>query len=113
MVFHVVLFRLRPEQPPAERQALAETLQRALESIPSIRRASVGRRVASGRDYERAMTENMEYAAVLEFDDQAGLQAYLTDQELGARFNASVAAAYVYDYEMTAGGELNQALAGW
>jgi hypothetical protein len=116
MVVHVVLFRVRPELPDDERADLAQALRRALGEIPSIRRASVGRRVTHGRTYERGMTEDMAYAALLEFDDMEGLQAYLhhpAHVELGARFNASAAAAYVYDYEMATGGRIEGALADW
>jgi hypothetical protein len=116
MVCHVVLFRVRPGLAAEERAALATALRQALATIPSIRRAHVGRRVTHGREYERAMTEDMEYAAVLEFDDMAGLQTYLhhpAHVELGARFNAAAAAAYVYDYEMAGGSSLEGMLATW
>jgi hypothetical protein len=116
MVFHVVLFRVRPAVSADDRAALGAALRQAFSAIPSILRAHVGRRVTHGREYERAMAENMEYAAVLEFADMAGLQTYLhhpAHAELGKRFNASAAAAYVYDYEMAGGASLETALATW
>jgi hypothetical protein len=50
------------------------------------------------------MPENYEFAAVLEFDDAAALEAYLrhpAHEELGRRFWASFDAALVYDYQLT------------
>ena len=63
----------------------------------------IGRRVRHGRGYEDLMVEDMEYALVLEFDDIAGLRGYLehpAHEEVGARFYGSIAAGYVYDYDM-------------
>jgi hypothetical protein len=116
MIVHVVLFRIRPELSADERRRLVESLRRALADIPAIRRAAVGRRVTHGRDYEQRMSEDMDYAAILEFADMSGLEAYLhhpAHVELGARFNASAGAAYVYDYEMESGASLERMLATW
>lgn len=103
MVCHVVLFRPRPDLTENDRQALANALDAALRTIPSVRRFSVGLRIIHGRGYEHAMTEDLHYATVIEFDDLAGLQTYLqhpAHEALGARFNASVEKALVYDYEV-------------
>lgn len=103
MVFHIVLFKVRPELSDEQRRAVFNAWKNALENIPAIRRAQVGRRIRHGRGYEGAMAEDMEYGAVIEFDDLAGLQMYLghsAHDELGTRFWESTAAAYVYDYEV-------------
>ncbi len=103
MVLHIVLFKLRQELSDEQRRALVDAWKNALESIPVIRRAQVGRRIRHGRGYEGAMAEDMEYGAVIEFDDMTGLQTYLghsAHDELGTRFWESTAAAYVYDYEV-------------
>jgi len=109
MVAHVVLFRPRPDLTDRDRQVFVVALERALREIPSIRRANVGRRLRHGQSYESAMVEDLEYGAVLEFDDLAGLRTYLEHPahiELGKCFNKSVAAACVYDYEMQVGTDL-------
>lgn len=56
-----------------------------------------------GASYEPRMTAAADYVAVLEFDDLAGLQAYLrhpAHEELGARFNQSLSSALIYDFEV-------------
>jgi hypothetical protein len=106
VIAHVVLFKPRADIGDAERQGLVEALTRALGEIPSIRRAHVGRRVLHGRPYESLMRTNYEYAAILEFDDVAGLKAYLehpAHEALGARFFAVFAEALMYDFEMRDG----------
>ena len=103
MIAHVVLFRPRPDLSAEERSALVDAFALALREIPSIRRSRVGRRVTHGRAYEQLMRENYEYAAVLEFDDFAGLKAYLghpAHEQLGERFFATFEAALMYDYEL-------------
>lgn len=113
MIFHIVLFRPRPDLTGDERDSFLRALERAASQIPQVRRFSVGRRVIHGRDYERAMPQDFEYAAVVEFDDVAGLKAYLdhpAHRELGDRFVSALAAALVYDYEMAEGGDLKALL---
>jgi hypothetical protein len=109
MLFHVVLFKPRPELSIADRAELVEALEDALRRIPSIRRFNVGRRVKHGAGYEALMSVELDYAAVLEFDDLAGLQAYLEHPAhvaLGRRFMQSLASSAIYDYQMHDAGEL-------
>jgi hypothetical protein len=109
MVFHVVLFHPRADVSVPDRVALVETLEEALRRIPSIRRFHVGRRIRHGAGYESLMTVDLDYAAVLEFDDLAGLQAYLhhpAHEALGKRFMQSLAASAIYDYAMQGPDEL-------
>ena len=106
MLFHIVLFRPRADLAPADQAGLVEALETALRRIPSIRRFHVGRRVRLGTRYEASMTTDLEYAAVIEFDDLAGLQAYLAHpahDSLGARFMQSLESSAIYDYEMQDG----------
>ena len=103
MVAHVVLFRPKPHLDATTRQRLAAAFQQALSDIPSIRRAQIGRRVTHGRPYEQLMTENYEYAAILEFDTVADLTAYLSHEAhdaLGALFFEAFDVALMYDYQM-------------
>ena len=106
MLLHIVLFRPRADLAPAERLALVEALENALRSIPSISRFRVGRRVKHGTLYEAAMAVDLEFAAVLEFDDLAALKAYLAHpahEALGKRFMQSLESSAIYDYEMQDG----------
>ncbi len=102
MVAHVVLLAPKPDLSEERRDAFIEAFERAARDIPSVRRVRVGRRIRHGAGYEGAATD-FPYAAVFEFDDLAGLQAYLAHeahQDLGARFYDSLAAALALDYEM-------------
>jgi hypothetical protein len=109
MLFHVVLFRPRAELDTAARAGLVEAVEEALRRIPSIRRFHVGRRVTHGADYESLMPVSLDYAAILEFDDLAGLQAYLqhpAHEALGQRFMCALEASAIFDYQMQGGDEL-------
>ncbi len=109
MLLHVVLFKPRPELTVAERTELVEALEHALRRIPSIRRFSLGRRIKHGAGYEALMTTDLDYAAVLEFDDLAGLHAYLehpAHRALGRRFMESLQSSAIYDYQMQSADEL-------
>lgn len=106
MITHIVLFRPRTGLSPAERSNLADALRIALETIPSIRRARIGRRVTHGRPYEQLMRVDYEFAALLDFDDQAGLKAYLehpAHEALATRFFEAFAEALMYDFELDEG----------
>jgi hypothetical protein len=106
MIAHVVLFRPRPDLAADDRHGLGEALTTALRGIPSIRRLRVGRRVTHGRGYEQMMRVDYPYAALLEFDDVAGLTAYLehpAHAELGTRFFAVFEDALMYDYDLREG----------
>ena len=78
----------------------------ALTAIPSIRRVRVGRRVTHGGGYEQLMRNDYQYAAILEFDDLAGLQAYLqhpAHDALAEHFFAAVEEALMYDFQLEEG----------
>jgi len=106
VLVHLVLFRPRPDLAPADRQQLADALTAAINQIPTVRRAQVGRRVTHGRPYEQLMRANYTHIAMLEFDDVAGLKAYLehpVHEELATRFFAAFEEALMYDYEVAEG----------
>lgn len=109
MLFHIVLFRPRSDLTPADRARLVEALEGALRRIPSIRRFHVGRRVTHGAGYEALAAVSLDYGAVIEFDDVAGLKAYLAHpahQALGSTFMRSLEASTIFDYQMQGGEEL-------
>ena len=106
MITHVVLFRTRPELSAEDRLGLGAALTAALRVIPSIRRVRVGSRVRHGRGYEQMMGVDYPYAALIEFDDLAGLMAYLehpAHTELATRFFTAFEDALMYDYELKEG----------
>ena len=78
----------------------------ALRKIPLIRRARVGSRVVHGRGYEALMQVDYQYAAILEFDDTAGLTAYLehpAHQRLASQFFEVFEQALMYDFDLKEG----------
>jgi hypothetical protein len=111
MLFHITLFRPRPDLTAADRAGLVEALESALQRIPSIRRFHVGRRVTHGAGYEALMPVSLDFAAVIEFDDLGGLQAYLehpAHEALGKRFMQSLESSVIFDYQMQGGEELRR-----
>lgn len=101
MVTHIVLMKPRADLTPADRQAFIDAFDRAMREIPTVRGVRIGRRVAHGASYEQS-TPDMDHLALIDFEDLAGLQAYLrhpAHAELGARFGQSLSAAWVYDFE--------------
>jgi hypothetical protein len=106
VIAHLVLFRLRREMSAEARGALVDAFAAALREIPSIRRARVGQRVTHGRPYEASMRVHYSHAAVLEFDDLEGLQAYFdhpAHEALASRFFDAFEEALLYDFELEDG----------
>jgi stress responsive alpha/beta barrel protein len=106
MIAHIVLFTPKRHLPSEARQALAAAFAAAIEQIPSVRRARIGRRVTHGRPYEQLMAIDYSHAAVIEFDDVNGLNAYLNDpahERLAAVFFASFEHALMYDFDLDEG----------
>ena len=103
MIVHVVLFSPRSDLSLTDRAAVLDSLTKAAREIPSIRRLRVGKRTRHGLPgYEQAMRDDYEYAVFIEFDDVAGLKAYLqhpSHAAAGQHFTASAAKALAYDYE--------------
>jgi hypothetical protein len=111
MIAHVVLFRPKPDLSSEEREQLVAAFERAVAEIPSVRGVRVGRRVTHGAGYESTSPDVADFLIVLDFDDLAGLQAYLrhpAHEELGARFNQSFSSGLVYDFAV---GTLREVLA--
>lgn len=106
MIAHLVLFSPRPDLTESAKQRLADSFEAALQKVPSIRRARVGTRLTHGRAYEGLMTVDYQYAAVIEFDDVAGLKAYLehpAHEQLGSQFFEVFEHALIYDFELKEG----------
>lgn len=103
MISHIVLFRPKSALSADERQALIASLEQAVSGIPTIRRSTIGKRILLHRDgYETQMAEHYEYAAILEFESEADLRAYLdhpSHLELGRRLFTAAEAVLAYDFE--------------
>jgi Stress responsive A/B Barrel Domain len=102
MMSHVVLMTPRPDLSATETRAFIDAFERALRDIPTIRGVRVGRRIRHGAGYEPSQPD-VQFVAVIDFDDLAGLQMYLRHPahvELGARFGQSLESGMVYDFEV-------------
>ena len=112
MIAHVVLFRPRATLTADERQALANALRGAVEGIPQITRATIGKRILLNRPgYETLMAEHYEYSAILEFDSEADLRAYLDHPAhdlLGKLLFSSAEAVLAYDFTNVAGRDISK-----
>jgi hypothetical protein len=103
MFLHIVLFRPKPDVSDSDRTAMFAALNAAAAEIPTVRRFHVGSRVTHGAAYEKMMPQDFPFAAIIEFDDLAGLQAYLrhpAHERLGELFYQLQEAALAYDYEV-------------
>jgi hypothetical protein len=110
VIAHIVLFRPRAALAADQRQALINALRGAVEGIPQIKRATIGRRILLNRPgYEAQMAEHYEYSAILEFESEADLRAYLdhpSHHELGKLLFTSAEAVLAYDFLSTSLAEL-------
>lgn len=106
MVTHVVLFRPRPDLTLDERRAFITALDHAFRNIPLIKRAQIGRRLLLDRHYDELNAANFPFVAILEFDSEQDLRAYLehpAHQMLGTQFYVTSDAALVFDFEIVPG----------
>jgi hypothetical protein len=102
MVSHLVLMTPRADLSVDDKRALIDAFEDAIREIPTVRGVRIGRRIVHGAGYE-ASAPDADYLVVLDFDDLAGLQAYLqhpAHQALGARFGQALRAASVYDFDV-------------
>ena len=105
MLVHVVLFRPKPGLGESDRAVIFSALRAAATEIPTVRRFHLGTRVTHGAAYEKVMPHDFPFAAIVEFDDLDGLQAYLahpSHDRLGELFYALQEAALAYDYSVDA-----------
>src|SRR6266853_1267761 len=76
--------------------------ERAAREIPSVRAVRVGRRVTHGAQYEKTSPDAADFLIVLDFDDLAGLQAYLrhpAHEAVGDQFSRLLDSGWAYDFE--------------
>jgi len=101
-VSHLVLMKPRADLTLGNRQAFVDAFDRAMREIPTVRGVRIGRRITHGAGYEPS-APTMDYIAIIDFDDLAGLQMYLrhpAHQELGRLFGQSLSGSLVYDFEV-------------
>jgi hypothetical protein len=105
VIAHVVLLQPRAYLTEDERRAALDTLAHAAGGVPEIRSFRLGRRVKHGLPgYEQKMTQDYEFALIIEVDDIAALVRYLrapAHRALGDLFSTATQAALAYDYDMT------------
>jgi hypothetical protein len=103
LIVHIVFFEPREGLTDAEQRQILADLQHAAANIPSIRSLRLGRRILHGLPgYEQTMHVDYQYAAIFEFDDRAGLEAYLrhpAHEAAGRHFTAAAAHSLAYDFE--------------
>lgn len=75
MICHVVLIRLKPEISPADAAAFVTQAKKTLAPIPGVRNLRIGEGL--GVKAERSYP----FALVMEFDDDAALEAYQVHPE--------------------------------
>jgi hypothetical protein len=114
VISHIVLFKPRPTVGLAERVAIVEHLKTAIAQCPTVRGCRVGRRVQHGLPgYEQQMSEDYQFALILEFDSVEGLTAYLQHPAhagIGGLFTTAASASLAYDYEVVDLGEAERVL---
>jgi hypothetical protein len=103
VVVHVVLFRPKPNLSEDQRRALFDALHAAATEIAAVRRFFVGTRVTHGAAYEQLPGQDYPFAAIFEFDNLAGLQAYLRHprhEKVGSLFYELQEGAVACDYDL-------------
>ena len=115
MITHVVLINPRADLSPADREALVAAFEGAVREISTVRGVRVGRRATHGALYEQTAPDAADFLILLDFDDLAGLDAYLrhpAHEAVSAQFNRSLESGWVYDFEMGDLARLRE-LSGW
>ena len=109
MIAHIILFAPRADLSPVQRDEILNAFTRATAAVPTVRNVRIGRRILHGLPgYEQSMRTDFEYAAIVEFDDVAGLEEYLrhpAHAAAGRHFSESAAASLAYDYALVPAAE--------
>ena len=103
MIAHLVLYELRSDLSDDDRTRFLGALEHAVENIPTVRGVRFGRRQLIGAGYEALATPAFSFFALFEFDDVAGLKAYLEHPAhvtLGQLFWSCSLRTFVFDYEL-------------
>ena len=107
MIAHIVLFNPKPGLSNGAVESFTQALGDCWRSVPAIRRAVVGPRVAVSPGYDRSLGDKTyQFAAIVEFDDREGLISYLNHpkhHELGRLFWEVCESTIVSEHEMEDG----------
>ena len=113
MIVHIVMIQPRGDLHADALSGVIADLRAAVEEIPSVRRLRIGRRVRHGRPgYETAMTRDFAYLAIIEFDDERGLEEYLlhpSHAALSRHFATIGEDALAYDYVVAEASDISVA----
>ena len=112
MIMHLVLLKPGAGLTEADRRDFVAAFERAVREIPTVRGVRIGLRVTHGAGYEAVAPDAADVVAVIDFDDLAGLHAYLrhpAHEDVGVHFGRSLRSAMVYDFD-TGGIEVLQRL---
>jgi hypothetical protein len=103
VIAHVVLLQPKPDLTETQRAAALDTIRRSAADLPEVE-VRLGRRVKHGLPgYEQLMTQDFEYAVIVEADDIEALKRYLqapAHEALGRLFYTVTSAALAYDYSL-------------
>ena len=104
MIAHVVLFNPKVDLTVERMRTFTKSMRDCFRSVTHIKRAAVGRRAEVDPGYPRTFGDKTyQFAAILEFDDEAGLIAYLRHprhEELGRLFWECCESTIVSEHQM-------------
>jgi len=104
VIAHIVLLQPRQDLTDEKRREALAALSNVAAGVPEIRRFRLGRRVRHGLPgYEQLMTQDFEYALIIELDDVDALTRYLqapAHAALGDLFYSATSAALAFDYQL-------------
>jgi hypothetical protein len=79
MIRHIVLFNLKPELEPSDRDWILEQIQ-GLSRVTSVRDLALGRLLEPKEEwYKPRLSAEFRWALTIEFENEDGLYAYQTD----------------------------------
>jgi len=103
VISHLVLFTPKRDLSADDSRLFAQSIVETFRQVGSLDRATVGRAVDIDAGYKRNFGDKTyEFAAVLEFQDRAGLLSYLNHplhKELGALFWRHCASTVIVEIE--------------
>jgi hypothetical protein len=102
MITHLVVMKPRVDLTARDCEAFIEAFEHAVREIPVVRAVRIGRRVTHGAQYEQTSPDAADFLIQIDFEDLAGLQAYLrhpAHEAVGAHFNRLLESGWVYDFE--------------
>jgi hypothetical protein len=107
MIGHIVLFNPKSNASKEQLRSFAQSISTACQSIPSVQRALVGKRLDIDAGYGRDFGDKTyQYVAIIEFADASGLVQYLQHplhQDLGQLFWEMCESTVIVEVDLTDG----------